>query len=56
MVALKNVLERMPKNTNLMSKHPQSEDRLRKLSELAGNSIVSENVLRLNRFSNNTRF
>lgn len=55
-VALKNILERMPKNTNLMSKHPQSEDRLRKLNERIGNSSVSENVLRQNRFSSNTRF
>lgn len=55
-VALKNILERMPKNTDLTSKHPQSEDRLRKLNELAGKGEVSENVLRQSRFTNNTVF
>lgn len=54
--ALKQFMERMPKNNDLMSKHPQSEARLNKITEVVGNSKVVENIIRQKRFSNNTIF
>ncbi|MGZ3690391.1 MAG: M48 family metalloprotease [Pseudobdellovibrio sp.] len=53
-VALKNVLERIPQNEDIMSKHPRSEARLAKLKELVDKSVVVENADREKRFAANT--
>ena len=55
-LALRQVLERMPLNTDLMSKHPQSKERLSIIKELAGNSGIEENIIRQTRFTANTGF
>jgi predicted Zn-dependent protease len=55
-IALKNILERIPANNDLLSKHPRTAERLSKLAELAGESQVAANAEKEKRFKMNTVF
>ena len=55
-MALKNILERLPENNDLFSKHPRSQARLDNITALADGSEVQENAERQKRFLANTQF
>lgn len=55
-IALKNILERLPENNDLFSKHPRSQARLDKITSLADDSEIIENAERQKRFLANTKF
>lgn len=54
-IALKTILDRIPENNDILSKHPRSEARLEKVNEMVDGSELAAHEERLRRFVANTK-